>query len=99
MRKSVGILMVALLAGACARAPGPRAETPARVKDSAPEKIAAHRGASGGLELERESERWGFEAARERRRLADQRNAAPPLAAPPATEPASGAVDLRATPR
>lgn len=43
-----------------------------RVKDSVPEKIAAHRAAVRGLDLEQDGQRWGFEAARERRRSQDQ---------------------------
>jgi len=39
------------------------------MKDSAPEKVAAQRSAAPhGLQLEQDEERWGFEAARERRR-------------------------------
>jgi hypothetical protein len=74
--------MVLLIAGsmgaACARTPAPLPETPARIKDSVPEKIAAQRAATPGLALEREDERWGFEAARERRRAADARKAPTP---------------------
>jgi len=41
----------------------------AALQDSAPEKIASQRAAGpNSLQLEREDERWGFEAARERRR-------------------------------
>jgi hypothetical protein len=63
-------VLVAIFAVGCASAPRVRTEAnaPVRVKDSAAEKLAAHRAASGNLRLEHEEERWGFEAARERRR-------------------------------
>jgi hypothetical protein len=70
-----------LLAASCATTPKPSAET-ARAKDTAPEKVAAHRAAAPhGLPLEQDEERWGFDAARERRRQQDaakarQQNAA-----------------------
>jgi hypothetical protein len=67
------LLMVGLLAVGCAAGPRPRPETAARIKDSPSEKVAAHRAASPSLGLEREDERWGFDAARDRRRAADQR--------------------------
>ena len=60
------LTLVAALLGACASHPKPRAEQPQRVPDSAPEKIAAQRSAAG-LHLEEEDERWGIEAARERK--------------------------------
>ena len=70
-----------MLAGAlsmtasCATAPKPR-EPAARAKDSAPEKIAAQRAATAhGLQLDSEDERWGIEAARERRRQKDDAKA------------------------
>jgi hypothetical protein len=77
--RSIGVAVTIFLLGAgCARSAPPRAETPARLKDSAPEKIAAQRAAGPpGLNLEREDERWGIEAARERKR------AAPPETPPP----------------
>jgi len=60
-----------LLAAACATAPKTVASSP-RVKDSAAEKIAAQRAAAPhGVQLESDDERWGFEAARERRRQQD----------------------------
>jgi hypothetical protein len=88
------LLAAGLLAAACAGSPRPRAETPARIKDSAPEKLAAQRAATPGLGLEREDERWGFEAAREQRRLADQRKQANPP-----SHLAPGPVDVRDTPK
>lgn len=62
----VGIGLVAL---SCAGSPRrPEASSP-RVKDSASEKVASQRAAAPhGLQLERDDERWGFDAARERRR-------------------------------
>jgi len=50
-------------------ASGPRAPAGAqrRIQDSAPEKIAAQRNATHGLQLDKEEQRWGIEAARERR--------------------------------
>ena len=64
--RMIGIGLVAL---SCAGSPKrPEASSP-RFKDAAPEKIASQRAAGpNSLQLEREDERWGFEAARERRR-------------------------------
>ena len=60
-----------LLVASCATAPRSSASPP-RMKDSAPEKVAAQRTAAPhGLQLEHEEERWGFEAARERKREQD----------------------------
>ena len=69
----IGIGLVAL---SCAGSPKrPEASSP-RFKDSAPEKIASQRAAGpNSLQLEREDERWGFEAARERRREEQARKA------------------------
>lgn len=68
IRLVVGML---LFAAACATAPKPP-EAQARAKDSAPEKVAAQRAAAPhGVPLEQDEERWGFEAARERRRQQD----------------------------
>lgn len=65
-----------LLATACATSPKTVASTP-RAKDSAPEKIAAQRAAAPhSVQLEADDERWGFEAARERRRQQDAAKAA-----------------------
>jgi hypothetical protein len=70
----VGLRAVAgalFLAAACATAPKPP-EAQTRAKDSAPEKVAAQRAAAPhGVTLEQDDERWGFEAARERRREQD----------------------------
>ena len=72
------VVLALMLAGAfsmtpsCATAPKPPASA-SRVKDSAPEKIAAQRAAGAhGLQLEAEDERWGVEAARERKRQTDE---------------------------
>jgi hypothetical protein len=60
-----------LLVASCATAPRSSASPP-RMKDSAPEKVAAQRTAAPhGLQLEQQDERWGFDAARERRREQD----------------------------
>jgi hypothetical protein len=83
------ILFVGALASACASGPKARPETAKRVPDSAPDKIAAQRAATG-LHQEEEDQRWGFEAARERRRQAEQRK----LQAPVPPPPAPGPVDL-----
>ena len=89
------LLLLALLALGCAAAPRPPSETAARVKDSAPDKIAAQRAAARGLDLEGEDQRWGFEAARERRRNQDQKN-------PPVTEDVNAGtnppIDVRQVP-
>jgi hypothetical protein len=48
-----------------------------RMKDSAPEKIAAQRAAIAGANDEAEERRWGFEAARERKRRTDEKRSRP----------------------
>jgi hypothetical protein len=64
----LGLVGAGLLALSCASSPPPRAEAlPPRIKDSVPEKIAAQRGADRTLQLEAEDQRWGVDAARERR--------------------------------
>jgi hypothetical protein len=75
------VVQALLLAGAfsltasCATAPKPR-DPAARAKDSAPEKIAAQRAAGPrGFQTEAEDERWGIEAARERKRRTDEAKA------------------------
>jgi hypothetical protein len=61
-----------VLAGACAAGPKP-APAPPRAKDSAAEKAAAQRahGTPHDVQLEPEDERWGIDAARERRQQQD----------------------------
>jgi len=60
------------LVSACASSPKRPAEQPQRVPDSAPDKIAAQR-AAAGLHLEEEDERWGIDAARERKQRKEPR--------------------------
>jgi hypothetical protein len=62
---------VVLLLASCATAPKPPASSP-RIADAAPEKAAAQRAAGPhGLELEQNDGRWGFDAARDRKRQQD----------------------------
>jgi hypothetical protein len=79
-RSFLGLACVAALWTACAAGPRPRPEgSPARVKDSQPDKIAAQRAAApASLELEPSDERWGIEAARERRQAEREKKSAPP---------------------
>jgi hypothetical protein len=78
------------LAGGCASSPKPRAEaSPTRVKDSAPDKVAAQRTANPQLGLEAEDERWGISAAQERK--ADQKTSRPPAGTTPS---GTGQVDV-----
>jgi hypothetical protein len=67
------LVLAGLLALSCATAPKRTDGPPPRVKDSAPEKIAAQRAATPGLYLEQDADRWGIEAAQERRRDAQQK--------------------------
>ena len=61
------------------------------MKDDAPAKIAAQRAAAPGRQ-EDEDQRWGFAAARERKRARDDRDRTPPsttiIPGAPAAEPA-----------
>jgi hypothetical protein len=66
------LLCVGALACACAASPKPRPETAARVSDTAPDKAAAMRAASGDLRLQESEDRFAIEAARERKRRVDQ---------------------------
>ena len=60
-----------LLAVSCASTPR-TSTSPPRVKDSASEKVAGQRAAAPhGVQLEQNDERWGIEAARERKRQQD----------------------------
>lgn len=70
--------MAGLLLAACAgpRRPPETAAT-ARMKDSAPEKVAAQRAAAPGLKLEEDDQRWGITAAKERKQRRDEREARP----------------------
>jgi len=69
----IGVGLVTL---SCAGSPKrPEASTP-RGRDSASDKVAAQRAAAlPSLQLERDDERWGFDAARERRREEQARKA------------------------
>lgn len=91
MGRGARLLAVCLLGLACATGSRPRAEAPPRVKDSAPDKIAAQRAASGNLRLEEDDDRWGIEAARERKNTSDQRK---PPSSPSAPSP-TGAVQVQ----
>jgi hypothetical protein len=86
------IVFAGILASACASGPRARPETAKRVPDSAPEKIAAQRAATG-LHQEEEDQRWGFDAARERRRQSEEKKAQA-VKQPPPPPPTEGPVDL-----
>jgi hypothetical protein len=60
-------LWVAVLWCACASHPSPETASPPRIKDSIPEQAAALRAADGRLKLDVEEQRYGIEAAKERR--------------------------------
>jgi hypothetical protein len=74
---SRALLLIAGLSLASCASSRPPAETAAtaRLRDSAPEKAAAHRAAAPGLALEEEEHRWGLTAARERKRARDEQRA------------------------
>lgn len=83
-----------LLLGSCATAPK-RTENPPRMSDAAPEKVASQRAAAPhGLQLEQDDERWGIEAAKERRRQQDAAKARKQ-----STEQGAKNVDVTAPPR
>jgi hypothetical protein len=86
------LLGAALALSACATT-RPRTETFAaqRQRDTAPDRSAALRAATPGLGLEAEDQRWGIEAAKERRRARDIK-AIPPQPAPDGR----GGVDIKA---
>ena len=90
-KRPIAVALTVLgIAGACARATPPPPETAARVKDSAPEKIAAQRAAAApSLGLEREDERWGIEGARERKQAAPAESSprGPDASGPPNQKP------------
>jgi hypothetical protein len=71
VRRVAALLSIGLSGLACATGSRPPVESPPRVKDSAPERSAALRAASGSLRLEEEADRWGIEAARERQTSSD----------------------------
>jgi hypothetical protein len=99
------LFLVLALGAACRTAPRPETRSAARIPDSAPERAAAQRAASPGLGLEADEQRWGVEAARERRRQRDAKAAeaanaaasAPARGSAPAPAPgvAPGPVDLQ----
>jgi hypothetical protein len=88
-----GVTAAVLLLVGCASGPRARPSPESRVKDSAPEKIAAQRSATPGLQLEDEDQRWGIEAARARRQEADGKKQIRDAALLP-----SGPVDLTRPP-
>jgi hypothetical protein len=90
------VLGGALTTSACG-AGRPRTETMTaqRLKDSVPEKRAMLRGATPGLDLEAEDDRWGIEAAKERKRASDPRTTNPPPALP---VPGAATIDLKTLP-
>jgi hypothetical protein len=98
-------LLALALGAACGTAPRPETRSAARIPDSAPEKAAAQRAATPGLGLEADEQRWGVEAARERRGQADAKasvagdavSPAPARGSAPAPAPgvAPGPVDLQ----
>jgi hypothetical protein len=94
-RAALSVLGGGLIALACAGAPRREAQAPPRMKDSPPEKVAAQRAAANNLQLEAEDQRWGIEAARQRRRDSQQKQRPP---AAPAPADVTGPVDLRQTP-
>lgn len=93
-KRSLAVAITALgLVGGCARATPPPPETPARVKDSAPEKIAAQRAAAApSMNLEGDDTRWGIEAARERKQ------ATPPETPPPSATGPTKPADVHKEP-
>jgi hypothetical protein len=87
-RPLLAIIFAGALTASCAAGPRSRPESAQRVPDSAPEKIAAQRAATG-LHVEDDDERWGFVAARQRKQNAEQKKNQAPVPAP-----APGPVDL-----
>jgi hypothetical protein len=86
----IGLFALSL---SCAGVPTRSEASSPRIKDSAPEKIASQRAAAPhSLKLEQDEERWGFEAARERRREDKARKAQKQSA------PGDKAVDVTAPP-
>lgn len=86
------------LAAACTTTPSPQAQRPARIKDTVPERVAAQRDAQKDLNLEGEDERWGIEAARERKNRAGRTDNGAAPADPAGPGPAGGGpTDLRQT--
>jgi len=95
---SLRILLGALaLAAACASAPASQPQRPARIKDTVPERAAAQRAAQKDLNLEGEDQRWGIEAARERKERARTDSGMAPSAPAAPSSPGSGPADLKQT--
>ena len=94
MRPFVTLALLGLVAvgPACASSRRARPESPPRIKDSVPEKVAAQRAAQSNLRLEPEDERWGIDAARERK---SRKGSADAAASAARTPPPTSAVDLR----
>lgn len=85
------LLGALLLAAACASAPKRNESAAPRMQDSAPEKVASQRAAAAHeLQLEQDDQRWGIEAARERKRQQDEAKAR--------REPSGGAKGVDVTP-
>ena len=91
-RPLLAMLFAGVLISACASGPRSRPESAQRVPDSAPEKVASQRAATG-LRLEEDDERWGLLAARQRKQNAEQKKTPPPVPTTVAPSPA-GPVDL-----
>jgi hypothetical protein len=91
MKRGVFATGFLVLMAACATSPRSEQTGAPRAKDTVPDKIAAQRAASGNLRLEDEENRWGFEAAREKRDRAKPSSAiiVAPLP-PPGTTPDAG---------
>jgi hypothetical protein len=72
-RRRAFVLIAGLLLAACGPRRPPETAASARMKDSAPEKVAAQRAATPGLKLEEDDQRWGINAAKERKQARDDR--------------------------
>jgi hypothetical protein len=82
-----GLVAGMVLTMGCATSHPPESKSPPRLKDSVPEKVAAQRAASGNLQLEPEDERWGVEAAKERKSEAAKKPATDVIPMPSPTQP------------
>jgi len=96
-RPFVRIIFAGALVAACAAGPRPRPESAQRVPDSAPDKIAAQRAATG-LHLEEDDARWGIVAARQRKERTEPKTDRSPIA-PAAPGPADVQLSPGAGPR
>jgi len=95
LRNLLGAL--ALVLAACASPPSPSSQRPARIKDTVPERVAAQRAAQKDLNLEREDERWGIDAARERKERARTDSGTSSPSPAPSSPSSLGGADLRQT--